>query len=87
MDGIKNTGDQPVFKADQGADRQKTFDTRRSGDRWQQPFFQLVDKKGKLHADEGNNGQKKILDNLANRLNESFGIYFFSVAENDLLLN
>jgi hypothetical protein len=76
MDGVKNTGDQPVFKADQGADRQKTFDSRRPGDRRKQSVFQLVDKKGKLHANQDDKGQKKILDYFAINLNIVIGPVF-----------
>ncbi len=69
MDGIKYAGDQPVFKADQGTDRQKALDSRRSCDGWKQSFFELVDKKGKLHANKHNNSQKKILDYFTINLN------------------
>ena len=76
MDGVKDTGEQPVFKADQGTDRQKGLDSCRARDRWQVALFELIDKEAKLNADENDHGQEKVLDNFAVNLNIVFGLVF-----------
>ena len=65
MDLIENARDQPVFKADEGADGQEGLNARRAGYRGNDTPLQLVHEQGELQPDKERDPKKKILDNLS----------------------
>ena len=66
---IEPAADHPVFKADQGAYRQKGFYAWRAGNGGPDTVFQLADKNEEFEADQKDRRQEKVLDYLAVKLN------------------
>jgi len=66
MDLVDDSRRQPVFQADQGADREKPFDPGRAGDIGSRAeAFVMADKKGETDADPQNPGKKEPLNEVA----------------------